>query len=74
MNCWGFGPAIFDACAAVAPSPRGELELTDAVQHAIDSLGVNFRVLRFHAGVLDLSSRSDIAAVAARLRGTEVRL
>jgi glucose-1-phosphate thymidylyltransferase len=74
MNCWSFGPSIFRACAAITPSPRGELELTDAVQYAICRLGERFRVLTFHAGVLDLSSRADIAAVAERLRGIEVRL
>ncbi len=74
MNCWSFGPAIFGACAAIGPSPRGELELTDAVQYAIDELGVRFRVLPFHEGVLDLSSRSDIRGVVAGLRGIEVRL
>lgn len=74
MNCWCFGPAIFPACAAIQPSPRSELELTDAVQFAISSLGERFQVLDFRAGVLDLSSRSDIAAVAERLRGIEVNL
>jgi glucose-1-phosphate thymidylyltransferase len=74
MNCWRFGPSIFRACAAIRPSPRGELELTDAVQFAISHLGERFQVLRCHAGVLDLSSRSDIAAVAEWLQGIEVRL
>ncbi len=74
MNCWVFGPAIFRACAGIVPSPRGELELADAVQFSVSRLGERFQVLRFRAGVLDLSSRSDIAAVAARLRGTEVNL
>jgi dTDP-glucose pyrophosphorylase len=74
MNCWCFGAAIFRACAAVQPSPRGELELTDAVQFAISRLGECFHVLTLHAGVLDLSNRSDIAAVAERLKGIEVRL
>jgi dTDP-glucose pyrophosphorylase len=74
MNCWCFGPAIFRACSAIRPSARGELELTDAVQHAISQLGERFRILRFHAGVLDLSSRTDIAAVAERLQGIEVNL
>ena len=74
MNCWMFGPKIFKACAAIKPSPRGELEITDAVQYAINELGEKFRVLKFAAGVLDLSSRSDIAPVAARLAGTEVML
>lgn len=74
MNCWCFGPAIFKACAAVGPSPRGELELTDAVQFAIRELGERFAVKVFRAGVLDLSSRSDIAAVTERLKKIEVRL
>ncbi len=74
MNCWAFGPAIFRACAAIVPSPRGELELTDAVQFAINRLGERFRMLRFSAGVLDLSNRSDIATVAGKLRGIEVNL
>jgi dTDP-glucose pyrophosphorylase len=74
MNCWCFGPAIFRACAAIGPSSRGELELTDAVQLAISRLGERFRVLTYHAGVLDLSNRSDIAAVAERLKGIEVWL
>jgi dTDP-glucose pyrophosphorylase len=74
MNCWMFGPKIFKACAAIKPSPRGELEITDAVQYAMDDLGEKFKVLKYEAGVLDLSSRSDIAPVAARLAGTEVVL
>jgi glucose-1-phosphate thymidylyltransferase len=74
MNCWWFGPKIFEAAAKIKPSPRGELEITDAVQLAIDQLGENFRVLKFKAPVLDLSSRSDIAPVAARLAGTKVQL
>jgi glucose-1-phosphate thymidylyltransferase len=74
MNCWRFGPAIFTACRAIRPSVRGELELPDAVQYAIDVLGERFRVLEFRAGVLDLTTRGDIAAVAALLAGREVRL
>lgn len=74
MNCWCFSSAIFRACAAIGPSPRGELELTDAVQYAIRKLGERFQVRIFRAGVLDLSSRSDIAAVTEKLKGIEVRL
>ncbi|MCE5303501.1 MAG: nucleotidyltransferase family protein [Planctomycetaceae bacterium] len=74
MNCWRFGPAIFEACRSIVPSPRGELEITDAVQYAIDRLGERFRVHRYRAPVLDLSSRNDIAAVAQRLSSTEVDL
>ncbi len=74
MNAWVFGTEIFEACRHVAPSVRGELELQDAVRYAMRHLGVRFRVLRVDAGVLDLSVRGDIAAVAQRLEGTEVRL
>ena len=74
MNCWVFSPAIFRACAAIERSPRGEFELTDAVQYAVRRLGEHFRVVHFRAGVLDLSNRSDIAAVARNLRGVEVNL
>ncbi len=74
MNCWRFGPAIFDACRAISPSPRGELEITDAVQYSIDWLGERYEVVRCNAPVLDLSSRADVAPVAARLAGKEVKL
>ena len=30
MNCWRFGPAIFEGCKAIELSARGELELPDA--------------------------------------------
>ena len=74
MNCWRFDRRIFAACRAIGPSVRGELEITDAVQHGIDVLGMRFRAVLFHAAVLDLSSRHDVAGVAARLQGMEVRL
>lgn len=74
MNCWRFGPEIFPACAAIKPSPRGELEITDAVQYAIDKLHVRYRVLPVSAPVLDMSSRGDVAAVRDKLVGTAVSL
>lgn len=72
MNCWLFPPAIFTAAARVAPSPRGELELVDAVRAAMVQ-GVRFQAVRCHEPVLDLSSRSDVAAVGRRLAGIEAR-
>ena len=74
MNCWRFGPSIFRACRAIEPSPRGELEVTSAVQYSIDELGERFHALSVRAAVLDLTSRSDIASVKARLAGVEVSL
>lgn len=74
MTLWTFDTGIFDACRHVAPSVRGELELPDAVAWAMSHGGVKFRVLSSALPVLDLSSRADIAPVAERLRGVEVRL
>ncbi|MGH9168278.1 MAG: nucleotidyltransferase family protein [Acidimicrobiia bacterium] len=74
MNCWRFDPEIFRACRAIGPSARGELELPDAVQYAIDVLHHPFQALTFALAVLDLSGRSDLPAVAARLAAIEVDL
>lgn len=71
MNCWRFGPEIFEACRRVPLSPRGELELPLAVGLAVGA-GLRLRAVVSHAGVLDLSRRSDVEAVAARLRGVEI--
>jgi dTDP-glucose pyrophosphorylase len=74
MNCWRFGPPIFEACRRIRPSPRGELELPDAVQYVIDVLGEPFYAVTVRAPVLDMTSRQDVATIAARLAGVEVRL
>lgn len=74
MNCWRFGPEVFDACRAVTPSPRGELELPMAVQVGIERLGLRLVVVPFDLPVLDLSTRDDISVVARALSATEVRL
>ena len=74
MNLWSFSPAIFEGCARVRPSVRGELELQDAVRLTMQRLGERYRVIPCAAGVLDLSNRRDIPAVAERLAGVTVRL
>lgn len=74
MNCWRFGPSIFEACRNIKPSPRGELEIPDAVQYAIDELGETFHALLIRAPVLDLTSRKDVVLVKAKLAGVEVKL
>jgi glucose-1-phosphate thymidylyltransferase len=73
MNCWRFDRTIFDACLQTPPSPRGEVELPNAVRHAVRSLGVVFKVVPVAAGVLDLSSRHDIAEVERRLADVDPR-
>jgi len=73
MNVWSFTPVIFEACERIQPSARGELEIQDAVTLAMNELGERFRVLPMRAGVLDLSSRADIAFVASRLSGVVPR-
>jgi glucose-1-phosphate thymidylyltransferase len=73
MNVWLLTPAILEACRRVPKSARGELELPNAVQWAIEHLGMRIRAVPVRAGVLDLSQRGDITSVAARLRGTTAR-
>ena len=74
LNCWLFTHDIFRACRAVGKSARGELELPQAVQLAIREGWMRFEAVRVREGVLDMSSRGDIASVAARLGGVEVTL
>ena len=71
MNCWRFDRAIFEACARVPPSSRGELELPNAVRYAIRTMQRRFQTIPIEAGVLDLSHRSDIAEVERRLEGID---
>jgi glucose-1-phosphate thymidylyltransferase len=67
-------PDQVDVCRRVPLSPRGELELPMAIQHAIDDGRFPVEAVLSDQGVLDLSGRADIAAVAARLAGVDVRL
>ena len=73
MNCWRFSAAIFAACRDVPLSRRGEYELPLAVKLAIKH-GMRLKVEISHSGVLDLSRRSDIAAVAERLWHVKAQL
>ena len=74
MNCWRFTSTIFQACRAITPSIRGELELPDAVQYAIEKLGEPFKVVPVKGAVLDLSYRSDVGPVADKLANVQVNL
>ena len=74
MNCWRFEASIFEACAKIAPSPRGEFEITDAVQYSIDTLGVPFTAVKSDEAVFDMSSRGDVGSVAAKLARQTLRI
>ncbi len=73
MNLWRFSPRIFEACREVPISVRGERELPQAVGWAIAQLGEKFRAIPCAEGVLDLSTRADVAEVSARLADAEAR-
>ena len=73
MNCWRFDREIFDVIPTLPLSPRGELELPAAAQVLVDR-GLRFEVIPSDDSVLDLSRRSDVAALARRLADREVRL
>ena len=70
MNAFGFTAEIFTACRRITPSPRGELEIVDAVR----ALRGPVSVLPATGVVLDLSRREDIGEVEARLADVEVSL
>ena len=72
MNCWAVTSDIVDACRRVPMSSRGEFELPEAVGRALRD-GVPIRAIRMAAPVLDLSRRSDVAAVARLLASVEPR-
>lgn len=73
MNCFVFTPRIFEFTADLTPSPRGELELQDAVRAAL-AAGEVFTVVPTDEGVLDLSQRGDVSSVVDALAGHEVHL
>jgi glucose-1-phosphate thymidylyltransferase len=74
MNVWRFDQRIFAACRDVSPSPRGELELPNAVRLGVRDMGLRIRAIPIDAPVLDLSHRADIPFVTERLAQIEVRL
>ena len=54
-----FRPSIFDAIAKIQPSPRGELEITDAISKLIE-LGGKVRFERVTSWWLDTGKKDDL--------------
>jgi glucose-1-phosphate thymidylyltransferase len=73
MNLWRFSARIFEACREVPLSSRGECELPQAVGWAIARRGERFRGVPSDEGVLDLSTRADVAEVERRLEAVEAQ-
>ena len=71
MNCWRFDASIFEACARIGPSSRGELELPNAVRYAIHTMHQRFRTVPLETAILDLSRRGDIVEVERRLESID---
>lgn len=71
MNLWHLPAAIFGVMPRVALSMRGELELLDAVRLLMED-GARVAAVPLATGLLDLSTRADVAAVAARLAARPV--
>lgn len=73
MNLWRVDTRLFEACAAVGVSPRGEYELPAAVMLAL-ARGAHVAVCRVDGPVLDLSRQDDVAVIARALRDEQVHL
>lgn len=74
MNCFLLTREIFQACEAIPPHPqRKERELPVAVQYSIAEMGLTYAAIPSDEGVLDLTERTDIAAVRELLAGHKVR-
>ncbi|MEE3233420.1 MAG: sugar phosphate nucleotidyltransferase [Candidatus Latescibacterota bacterium] len=74
MNSWRFDSKIFEACRSIPLSARGEFELPDAVQFAMEQMGISFNMRVYNEAVLDLSHKGDVESVKKRLENVEVNL
>lgn len=66
IGVYFFTPAVHRAVAAIEPSARGELEITDAIQWLVDS-GAEVRADRYHGYWKDAGQAADILECNERL-------
>ena len=59
IGIYFFTPKVFDAIAAIKPSARGELEITDTIQWLLDS-GANLRADIIDGGWIDTGKHDDL--------------
>jgi len=61
LGIYMFNARFFDAVEEIAPSPRGELEITDTIQKLID-LGADVRAEVVHDSWIDTGKMTDLLA------------
>lgn len=65
-GCYLLPPAFFEGAQTIAPSSRGELELTDAI-NALIGQGMAFRATEFRGWRYNVNTQKDIEAVEDRI-------
>ncbi len=70
VGVYAFGPEITESVAAIAPSARGEYEITDAIQHLVDSGGL-VRPAELNGWWIDTGTVEDVLAGHERILGDE---
>ncbi|GII65141.1 glucose-1-phosphate thymidylyltransferase [Sphaerisporangium krabiense] len=68
LGVYFFTPAIHEAVAAIGPSARGELEITDAVQWLLSN-GAEVKASEYHGYWKDTGQIEDVLACNRRLLG-----
>ena len=73
MNCWRFGPAIFEACRAIKPSPRGELEITDLNRCYLEAGTLNVQIMGRGMAWLDTGTHDSLLEAGLFVQTVERR-